>query len=163
MESSTKAKDFCQNIATRLLLKSSEGFSLFVKIADKVGHVWSLVANLPAVGLSTGKFAGPLGAYGTVWVGRETEGRMGQERKRHSCTRPLILPPPYIPAVVPSMQLLSLYLSRLSHCTPGYSSLGSHMALWVLDTLGSSPCPPTHVLSRFDLTGPSAARLSVHL
>lgn len=37
MESSTKAKDFCQNIAARLLLKSSEGFSLFVKIADKVG------------------------------------------------------------------------------------------------------------------------------
>ncbi|XP_050613417.1 unconventional myosin-VIIa isoform X5 [Macaca thibetana thibetana] len=36
VESSTKAKDFCQNIATRLLLKSSEGFSLFVKIADKV-------------------------------------------------------------------------------------------------------------------------------
>lgn len=117
MESSTKAKDFCQNIAARLLLKSSEGFSLFVKIADKVGHGWSLVANLPAVGLSTGKFAGPLGAYGTVGVGRETEGRMGQERKRHSCTRPLILPPPYIPAVAPSMQPLSLYLSPLSHCT----------------------------------------------
>lgn len=37
MESSTKAKDFCQNISSRLLLKSSEGFSLFVKIADKVG------------------------------------------------------------------------------------------------------------------------------
>lgn len=37
VESSTKAKDFCQNIAARLLLKSSEGFSLFVKIADKVG------------------------------------------------------------------------------------------------------------------------------
>ncbi|XP_042636890.1 unconventional myosin-VIIa [Orycteropus afer afer] len=36
VESSTKAKDFCQNIAVRLLLKSSEGFSLFVKIADKV-------------------------------------------------------------------------------------------------------------------------------
>ncbi|XP_028626467.1 unconventional myosin-VIIa isoform X1 [Grammomys surdaster] len=36
VESSTKAKDFCQNIASRLLLKSSEGFSLFVKIADKV-------------------------------------------------------------------------------------------------------------------------------
>uniref|UniRef100_A0A2K5XBQ5 Myosin VIIA n=1 Tax=Mandrillus leucophaeus TaxID=9568 RepID=A0A2K5XBQ5_MANLE len=36
VESSTKAKDFCQNVATRLLLKSSEGFSLFVKIADKV-------------------------------------------------------------------------------------------------------------------------------
>ncbi|XP_061574799.1 myosin VIIAa isoform X2 [Cololabis saira] len=36
VESSTKAKDFCQNISTRLLLKSSEGFSLFVKISDKV-------------------------------------------------------------------------------------------------------------------------------
>jgi hypothetical protein len=38
VESSTKAKDFCQSIAARLLLKSSDGFSLFVKIADKVGH-----------------------------------------------------------------------------------------------------------------------------
>ncbi|XP_012581160.1 PREDICTED: unconventional myosin-VIIa isoform X1 [Condylura cristata] len=36
VESTTKAKDFCQNISARLLLKSSEGFSLFVKIADKV-------------------------------------------------------------------------------------------------------------------------------
>ncbi|CAJ1064844.1 unconventional myosin-VIIa [Xyrichtys novacula] len=36
VESSTKAKDFCQNISARLLLKSPEGFSLFVKISDKV-------------------------------------------------------------------------------------------------------------------------------
>ncbi|XP_074073046.1 unconventional myosin-VIIa isoform X2 [Macrotis lagotis] len=36
VESSTKAKDFCQNISTRLLLKASDGFSLFVKISDKV-------------------------------------------------------------------------------------------------------------------------------
>ncbi|XP_055004260.1 unconventional myosin-VIIa-like [Boleophthalmus pectinirostris] len=36
VESSTKAKDFCHNISTRLLLQSSEGFSLFVKITDKV-------------------------------------------------------------------------------------------------------------------------------
>ncbi len=35
MDSSTRAKDFCQNIAGRLNLKSAEGFSLFVKIADK--------------------------------------------------------------------------------------------------------------------------------
>lgn len=35
VESSTRAKDFCLNIANKLLLKSSEGFSLFVKIADK--------------------------------------------------------------------------------------------------------------------------------
>jgi myosin-7 len=36
VDSSTRAKDFCANIAQRLNLKSSEGFSLFVKIADKV-------------------------------------------------------------------------------------------------------------------------------
>ena len=36
MESSTRAVDFCQQIATKLKLTSSEGFSLFVKIADKV-------------------------------------------------------------------------------------------------------------------------------
>ena len=36
VESSTRAKDFCQGIANRLRLKSSEGFSLFVKIIDKV-------------------------------------------------------------------------------------------------------------------------------
>ncbi|XP_051512450.1 unconventional myosin-VIIa isoform X1 [Myxocyprinus asiaticus] len=36
VESSTKAKDFCLNISSRLLLKSPEGFSLFVKISDKV-------------------------------------------------------------------------------------------------------------------------------
>ncbi|XP_070539316.1 myosin-VIIa-like [Ptychodera flava] len=36
VDSGTRAKDFCQGIATRLRLKSSEGFSLFVKIADKV-------------------------------------------------------------------------------------------------------------------------------
>ncbi len=35
VDSSTRAKDFCQNIASRLNLKSAEGFSLFVKIADK--------------------------------------------------------------------------------------------------------------------------------
>ncbi|XP_073784892.1 myosin VIIAa isoform X4 [Danio rerio] len=36
VESSTKAKDFCLNISSRLLLKTPEGFSLFVKISDKV-------------------------------------------------------------------------------------------------------------------------------
>lgn len=36
VDSSTRAKDFCYNIAQRLNLRSSEGLSLFVKIADKV-------------------------------------------------------------------------------------------------------------------------------
>jgi myosin-7 len=36
VDSSTRAKDFCGNIGQRLNLRSSEGFSLFVKIADKV-------------------------------------------------------------------------------------------------------------------------------
>ncbi|XP_055346543.1 myosin-VIIa-like [Paramacrobiotus metropolitanus] len=36
VDSSTKAKHFCHNISHRLNLRSSEGFSLFVKIADKV-------------------------------------------------------------------------------------------------------------------------------
>ncbi|XP_033099934.1 myosin-VIIa-like [Anneissia japonica] len=36
VESGTRAKDFTQNISKRLHLRSAEGFSLFVKIADKV-------------------------------------------------------------------------------------------------------------------------------
>jgi len=35
VDSSTRAKDFCSSIGTKLELKSSEGFSLFVKIVDK--------------------------------------------------------------------------------------------------------------------------------
>uniref|UniRef100_A0A1A9WCE3 Uncharacterized protein n=1 Tax=Glossina brevipalpis TaxID=37001 RepID=A0A1A9WCE3_9MUSC len=35
VDSSTRAKDFCHNISQRLSLRTSEGFSLFVKIADK--------------------------------------------------------------------------------------------------------------------------------
>ncbi|KAI5704932.1 hypothetical protein M8J75_010185 [Diaphorina citri] len=36
VDSSTRAKDFCSSIAQRLNVRSCEGFSLFVKIADKV-------------------------------------------------------------------------------------------------------------------------------
>ena len=36
VDSNTRAKDFCQEISDRLKLKSCKGFSLFVKITDKV-------------------------------------------------------------------------------------------------------------------------------
>ncbi|XP_068084788.1 myosin-VIIa [Anabrus simplex] len=39
VDSSTRASDFCDSIAERLCLRSSEGFSLFVKIWDKVFSV----------------------------------------------------------------------------------------------------------------------------
>lgn len=39
VDSSTKAKDLCEQITGRLSLKNSDGFSLFVKIADKVFSV----------------------------------------------------------------------------------------------------------------------------
>lgn len=84
MESSTKAKDFCQNIAARLLLKSSEGFSLFVKIADKVGR-GSLASCQTTVGLSVGTFAWAIGARSS-WgsrEGRENEG--AREGRRALC------------------------------------------------------------------------------
>lgn len=39
VDSSTKAKDLCEQITGRLNLRNSDGFSLFVKIADKVFSV----------------------------------------------------------------------------------------------------------------------------
>lgn len=42
VDSSTRAKDFCHNISQRLSLRSSEGFSLFVKIADKVSCIFNM-------------------------------------------------------------------------------------------------------------------------
>lgn len=82
VESSTKAKDFCQNIAARLLLKSSEGFSLFVKIADKVG--W----GGPLIG---GKFGWrPGSSWGSG--GGDRDRRRDGERKRPSCRRHLSVP-----------------------------------------------------------------------
>jgi hypothetical protein len=36
VDSSTRARDLCQNVSERLDLHTDEGFSLFVKIRDKV-------------------------------------------------------------------------------------------------------------------------------
>lgn len=46
VDSSTRAKDFCHNISQRLNLRSSEGFSLFVKIADKVINLYLYIGNM---------------------------------------------------------------------------------------------------------------------
>jgi len=46
VDSSTRAKDFCSSIGSKLELRSSEGFSLFVKIADKGLHVVIFVVFL---------------------------------------------------------------------------------------------------------------------
>lgn len=90
VESSTKAKDFCQNIAARLLLKSSEGFSLFVKIADKVG--WGGIACLSACSWSVSWEIcwRPGSSWGSG--GGDRDRRRDGERKRPSCTRHLIVP-----------------------------------------------------------------------
>lgn len=72
VESSTKAKDFCQNIAARLLLKSSEGFSLFVKIADKVG--WGGATDWWEIWLAPWELMGQRG-----WGQRQKEGRGEEE------------------------------------------------------------------------------------
>ena len=46
VDSSTRSRDFCSNIAERLGLKSAEGFSLFVKIQDK-GSVYMCMSPFP--------------------------------------------------------------------------------------------------------------------
>lgn len=65
VDSSTRAKDFCQNIAQKLRLKSSEGFSLFVKIADKV------------ISVPEGDFFFDFVRYLTDWIRKARPSREG--------------------------------------------------------------------------------------
>ncbi|GAB1609908.1 myosin-VIIa-like [Argonauta hians] len=65
VDSSTRAKDFCQNIAQKLHLKSSEGFSLFVKIADKV------------ISVPEGDFFFDFVRYLTDWIRKARPAREG--------------------------------------------------------------------------------------
>lgn len=102
VESSTKAKDFCQNIAARLLLKSSEGFSLFVKIADKVGG-GLLALYLPAAGPACWEICW---SHRSSWAagGEERERKREEEREREGllhaasdCGHLLLTPLPWPP------------------------------------------------------------------
>lgn len=103
VESSTKAKDFCQNIAARLLLKSSEGFSLFVKIADKVGG--GLLPSIhPLLVSLLRNLLEPWKLVGQQWGRSEMAGRRGGEGRRGTlaCSTRVCPSPSYVPAMAPS-------------------------------------------------------------
>lgn len=69
VDSSTRAKDFCQNISQRLNLRSSEGFSLFVKIADKV------------ISVPEGDFFFDFVRHLTDWIKKARPSRDGKDSK----------------------------------------------------------------------------------
>ncbi len=66
VDSSTRSKDFCANIAKRLGLRSAEGFSLFVKITDKV------------ISVPEGDFFFDFVRHLTEWLKRARQGRDGE-------------------------------------------------------------------------------------
>ena len=66
VDSSTRSKDFCASIAERLGLRSSEGFSLFVKISDKV------------ISVPEGDFFFDFVRHLTEWLKRARQARDGQ-------------------------------------------------------------------------------------
>ena len=70
VDSSTKAKDFCHNISQRLNLRSSEGFSLFVKIADKV------------ISVPEGDFFFDFVRHLTDWIKKARPSRDGKLKKK---------------------------------------------------------------------------------
>ena len=66
VDSSTRSKDFCASIAERLGLWSSEGFSLFVKITDKV------------ISVPEGDFFFDFVRHLTEWLKRSRQSRDGE-------------------------------------------------------------------------------------
>ena len=66
VDSSTRSKDFCASIAERLGLRSSEGFSLFVKITDKV------------ISVPEGDFFFDFVRHLTEWMKRSRQNRDGE-------------------------------------------------------------------------------------
>ena len=66
VDSSTRSKDFCASIAERLGLWSSEGFSLLVKITDKV------------ISVPEGDFFFDFVRHLTEWLKRSRQSRDGE-------------------------------------------------------------------------------------
>lgn len=101
VDSSTRAKDFCLDIAQRLNLKSAEGFSLFVKIADKV------------ISVPEGDFFFDFVRHLTDWIRKARPSRDGKiaggiKRRQTLLITPLwydviyslrLSPPVYVPSV----------------------------------------------------------------
>lgn len=75
VDSSTRAKEFCANIAERLTLRSAEGFSLFVKIADKV------------ISVPEADFFFDFVRHLTDWIKRARPTRDGINAKIYECFR----------------------------------------------------------------------------
>ena len=66
VDSSTRSKDFCASIAERLGLRTAEGFSLFVKITDKV------------ISVPDGDFFFDFVRHLTEWLKRARQARDGE-------------------------------------------------------------------------------------
>ncbi len=93
MDSSTRAKDFCSSIAQRLNLRSSEGFSLFVKIADKVfeyilkvylGSLFKKRLYLQVISVPEGDFFFDFVRHLTDWIKKARPTRDGKKIKAHA-------------------------------------------------------------------------------
>ena len=69
MDSNTRSKDFCANIAKRLSLRTAESFSLFVKISDKV------------ISVPDGDFFFDFVRHLTEWLNRARQNKDGKLRE----------------------------------------------------------------------------------
>ena len=81
VDSCTRSKDFCASIAQRLGLKTAEGFSLFVKISDKV------------ISVPDGDFFFDFVCHLTDWLKRAVQARDGIELEQVSLSLSLSLSP----------------------------------------------------------------------
>ena len=72
MDSNTRSKDFCANIAERLSLRTAECFPLFVKISDKV------------ISVPDGDFFFDFVRHLTEWLKRARQNKDGKLRELYT-------------------------------------------------------------------------------